>query len=62
LGYGRLNVLVNNAGVHRGRRIQRLPVEDWDLVLRTHLCKARSTARRPPSRSCGRRAAAASST
>ncbi len=36
-GYGRLDVLVNNAGVHCGGRIQHLPVEDWDLVLRTHL-------------------------
>ncbi len=34
---GRLDVLVNNAGVHRGGRVQHLSVEDWDLVLRTHL-------------------------
>ena len=35
--HGHLDVLVNNAGVHRGGRIQHLAVEDWDLVLRTHL-------------------------
>ena len=35
--HGRLDVLVNNAGVHRGGRVQHLAVEDWDLVLRTHL-------------------------
>ncbi len=33
----RLEVLVNNAGVHRGGRVQHLSIEDWDLVLRTHL-------------------------
>lgn len=35
--HGHLDVLVNNAGVHRGGRVQHLAVEDWDLVLRTHL-------------------------
>jgi 3-oxoacyl-[acyl-carrier protein] reductase len=35
--HGHLDVLVNNAGVHRGGRVQHLTVEDWDLVLRTHL-------------------------
>ena len=35
--HGRLDVLANNAGVHRGGRVQHLSVEDWDLVLRTHL-------------------------
>ena len=35
--HGRLDVLANNAGVHRGGRVQHLAVEDWDLVLRTHL-------------------------
>ena len=35
--HGRLDELVNNAGVHRGGRVQHLAVEDWDLVLRTHL-------------------------
>jgi 3-oxoacyl-[acyl-carrier protein] reductase len=31
--YGQIDVLVNNATVHRGRRIQRLPEEDWDAVI-----------------------------
>lgn len=35
--WGRLDVIVNNAGLHRGGRIGRIPVEDWDAVLSTNL-------------------------
>lgn len=31
--FGRIDILVNNATLHRGRRIQRLPESDWDTVL-----------------------------
>jgi NAD(P)-dependent dehydrogenase (short-subunit alcohol dehydrogenase family) len=35
--YGRLDVLVNNAGVLRDRMIFTMSAEEWDLVLRVHL-------------------------
>lgn len=35
--WGRVDVLVNNAGLHRGGRIGRIPAEDWDAVLDTNL-------------------------
>jgi len=35
--FGRIDVLVNNAGQHRGRAIHKLPLEDWDTVLYSHL-------------------------
>lgn len=31
--FGQIDVLVNNATLHRGRRIQRLPESDWDAVI-----------------------------
>ena len=31
--FGRIDILVNNAAVHRGRRVERLPESDWDAVL-----------------------------
>ena len=31
--FGRLDVLVNNATVHRGRLVQKLPESDWDAVI-----------------------------
>jgi 3-oxoacyl-[acyl-carrier protein] reductase len=39
-------ILVNNAGVHRGGRVQSLDPEDWDTVLRTDLTGAFLCARR----------------
>jgi NAD(P)-dependent dehydrogenase (short-subunit alcohol dehydrogenase family) len=30
--FGRLEILVNNAGIHRGHPVVDLPIEDWDAV------------------------------
>ncbi len=38
--FGRLDVLVNNAGVARGGRPQSLSMADWNLVLQTNLTAA----------------------
>jgi NAD(P)-dependent dehydrogenase (short-subunit alcohol dehydrogenase family) len=35
--YGRLDVLVNNAGVLRDKMVFSMSEQDWDLVLRVHL-------------------------
>jgi len=35
--WGGVDVLVNNAGLHRGGKIGRLPLDDWDAVLATNL-------------------------
>jgi len=43
---GTAGILVNNAGVHRGGRLGSIPLEDWDLVLRTDLTGAFLCARR----------------
>ena len=46
--WGRLDVVVNNAGTHRGGKISRLEQDDWQSVLNTNLtgalnvCKAAS--------------------
>ncbi|MGY1815410.1 3-oxoacyl-ACP reductase FabG [Blastococcus sp. SYSU D00820] len=37
---GRVDVLVNNAGVLRDRRVWKLTAEDWDTVLAVHLSGA----------------------
>jgi 3-oxoacyl-[acyl-carrier protein] reductase len=34
---GGIDILVNNAALHRGGRIQKLPPEDWDLVIHSVL-------------------------
>jgi 3-oxoacyl-[acyl-carrier protein] reductase len=31
--FGQIDVLVNNATLHRGRRVHRLPESDWDAVI-----------------------------
>lgn len=31
--FGQIDILVNNATLHRGRRIQHLPESDWDAVI-----------------------------
>jgi 3-oxoacyl-[acyl-carrier protein] reductase len=31
--FGKIDVLVNNATLHRGRRVHRLPENEWDAVL-----------------------------
>ncbi len=35
--WGRLDVVVNNAGLHRGGKASRLDLEDWEAVLQTNL-------------------------
>lgn len=35
--FGRIDILVNNAAVHRGGRVQNIALEDWDLVINTAL-------------------------
>jgi 3-oxoacyl-[acyl-carrier protein] reductase len=35
--HGRIDVLVNNAGIHRGGRIERLAIEDFDAVVAADL-------------------------
>jgi NAD(P)-dependent dehydrogenase (short-subunit alcohol dehydrogenase family) len=35
--FGRLDVLVNNAGVLRDRMLVNMALEDWDQVIRVHL-------------------------
>lgn len=35
--WGGVDVLINNAGLHRGGRVGRLPLDDWDAVLATNL-------------------------
>jgi len=32
-----IGVLVNNAMVHRGRKVHKLPLEDWDMVIKASL-------------------------
>ena len=31
--FGRIDILVNNATLHRGRRVEKLPESDWDAVI-----------------------------
>ncbi len=31
--FGQIDVLVNNATLHRGRRVEKLPESDWDAVI-----------------------------
>lgn len=35
--FGRIDILVNNAAIHRGGRIQKLSTEDWDIVINSIL-------------------------
>ncbi|NBS12486.1 MAG: SDR family oxidoreductase [Gammaproteobacteria bacterium] len=35
--WGGIDVLINNAGLHRGGKLQRLATEDWEAVLKTNL-------------------------
>lgn len=42
---GPVDILVNNATIHRGRKIEKLPLDDWDLVIRSCLYGAFHCAR-----------------
>ena len=35
--FGRLDILVNNATLHRGRLVHKLPAADWDAVINSCL-------------------------
>ena len=35
--FGPIDVVVNNAGIHRGGRVDRLSLDDWDDVVATNL-------------------------
>ena len=43
--WGRIDVVVNNAGCHRGGRVGRLAIDDWQQVLDTNLSGALHTIR-----------------
>ena len=51
--YGQLNVLVNNAGIPLRRTLEQTTEQEWDHVLAVRSSKARSSAPRWRSRSCG---------
>jgi 3-oxoacyl-[acyl-carrier protein] reductase len=38
--WGRIDFVVNNAGIHRGGKVGRLPLEDWQAVINTNLTGA----------------------
>jgi 3-oxoacyl-[acyl-carrier protein] reductase len=38
--FGRIDVLVNNAGITRDAMFYKMQIDDWELVLRTHLTGA----------------------
>jgi len=35
--FGRIDVLINNAGIIRSNAVYEIPAEDWDAVIKTHL-------------------------
>jgi multifunctional beta-oxidation protein len=43
--FGRVDVLINNAGILRDRSFPKMTDEDWDLIMKVHLRGAFTTAR-----------------
>jgi NAD(P)-dependent dehydrogenase (short-subunit alcohol dehydrogenase family) len=35
--FGRIDILINNAGIVRNQMVYEIPTEDWDAVIKTHL-------------------------
>src|SRR5437867_6467336 len=46
--FGKIDILINNAGVTRDGLSMRMPIEDWDMVI-TRTSEERSTSCRPQS-------------
>ena len=44
--WGRLDAVVNNAGLHRGGKLSRLEADDWQAVLNTNLTGAMNVCQR----------------
>jgi len=57
--FGRLDIVVNNAGIVRDRAIWNMPADDWDLVMRVHVrgtwltCRAASRHWREQAKAAG---------
>ena len=35
--FGRIDILINNAGILRDRSMKKMSIEEWDLVFKVHL-------------------------
>lgn len=51
--FGRVDVVVNNAGILRDKTFHKMEDADWDLVYQVHVAPTRSLA--PPGRTCASR-------
>ena len=55
--FGRVDGVVNNAGILRDRFFHKMSVDEWDAVLKVHLYGSYYIAAPPPATSRSRRAA-----